>query len=62
MKKLLTIPFLFFVFFACAKTIVVGSSQPVKSLKQAISMANNKDTILFKTVSYKEGTSFLQNR
>jgi nitrous oxidase accessory protein len=59
LKKSLTIPFLFFIFFACAKTIVVGSSQPVKSLKQAILMANNGDTIRLQNGTYKEGSIIL---
>src|SRR5215467_15120709 len=59
MKNLITIPVLFFVSLAFARTIVVGSNQPVKSLKQAIEIANNRDTILLQKGVYKEGSIVL---
>ena len=38
-----------------AKTIIVGNNQTVRSLKKAIEMAKDKDTILLQTGTYKEG-------
>ncbi len=38
-----------------ANTIIVGSTQPVHSLKKAIEIAKDKDTILLQTGIYKEG-------
>ncbi|MEI2740220.1 MAG: nitrous oxide reductase family maturation protein NosD [Chitinophagaceae bacterium] len=40
---------------AIAKTIIVGSNQPVRSLKQAIELAKDKDSILLQGGTYKEG-------
>jgi len=59
LKKLLTIPGLFFFSIAFAGTIIVGNDQPVKSLKQAIAIARDKDTILLQTGIYKEGNIVL---
>jgi nitrous oxidase accessory protein len=42
-----------------AKTIVVGANQPVKTLKQAIALANDKDTIRLQAGIYKEGNIIL---
>jgi nitrous oxidase accessory protein len=38
-----------------AKTIIVGINQPVRSLKKAIELAKDKDTILLQAGVYKEG-------
>jgi nitrous oxidase accessory protein len=59
LKKLLTIPTLFFCSLIFARTIVVGSNQPVKTLKQAIAVARNGDTILLQKGIYKEGNIVL---
>jgi len=55
MKKLLTIVCIFFLVSASAKKIVVGSDQSITSLKEAVSIANDKDTILLSAGVYKEG-------
>ena len=55
MKKLLTIVCIFFLVSASAKKIVVGSDQSITSLKMAVSIANDKDTILLNPGVYKEG-------
>ena len=39
-----------------ARTIVVGANQSIKSLKNAIAIAKDKDTILLQTGIYKEGS------
>jgi nitrous oxidase accessory protein len=39
-----------------SRTIIAGSNQPVSTLKKAIDMAKNKDTILLQPGSYREGT------
>lgn len=39
-----------------AKTIIVGSNQPVHSLKKGIELAKDNDTILLQTGTYKEGS------
>ncbi len=41
---------------ASAKTIVVGPNQAVRSLKKAIEIAKDKDTILLQAGIYKEGS------
>ena len=38
-----------------SRTIIVGSNQPVTSLKKAIAIAKNFDTILLQAGTYKEG-------
>ena len=38
-----------------AKTIIVGTNQPVRSLRKAIEIAKDKDTILLQAGIYKEG-------
>ena len=59
MKKLVTIPILFFCSLVFARTIVVGSNQFFKTLKQAIAVAKNGDTILVQKGIYKEGNIVL---
>jgi nitrous oxidase accessory protein len=39
-----------------AKTIIVGSNQPVHSLKKGIELAKDNDTILLQAGTYKEGS------
>lgn len=41
---------------AMAKTILVGSNQPVHSLKKGIELAKDNDTILLQAGTYKEGS------
>jgi len=55
MRLLLIILSLFSVLSSLGKTIVVGANQPVKSLKQAIALAKDKDTLLVLPGVYKEG-------
>jgi nitrous oxidase accessory protein len=55
MKVLLTITALLFFFCVSAKKIVVGNNQPVTSLKKAVSIASDGDTILLNPGIYKEG-------
>src|SRR5262245_39155054 len=55
MKKLLTIIGIFFLFSASAKKIVVGRCQSFTSLKKAVLIANDKDTILLNAGVYREG-------
>jgi nitrous oxidase accessory protein len=55
MKNWLTIVSLFFFVSASAKKIVVGSNQSISSLKKAVSIAGDKDTILLNAGIYREG-------
>ncbi len=55
MRLLLIILSLFSVMSSSGKTIVVGANQPVKSLKHAIAIAKDKDTLLVLPGVYKEG-------
>jgi len=55
MKVLLTITALSFFFCASAKKIVVGSNQAITSLKKAVSVARNGDTVVVNAGIYKEG-------
>jgi nitrous oxidase accessory protein len=41
---------------AIAKTIIVGTNQPIRSLKLAIALANDGDSILLQAGIYKEGS------
>lgn len=56
MRLYIIILFLFSCTTATAKTIIVGSNQPVRTLKKAIEIAKDKDTILLQAGTYKEGT------
>lgn len=57
MKNLLTICLLVLAWPTLwARTIVVGPAYPVKSLKQAIAMASDRDTILLTRGTYREGS------
>jgi nitrous oxidase accessory protein len=55
MKKWLTIVSIFFFASAYAKKIVVGRDQSITSLKKAVSMASDRDTILLSAGVYREG-------
>jgi len=59
MKRLLTIITILFSFCAPAKTIVVGNKQPFTSLKKALSIAKDKDTIILHAGIYREGNIIL---
>jgi len=55
MKKWLTIISIVFCVSASAKKILVGSNEAVTSVKKAVLMANDKDTILVNAGVYREG-------
>jgi nitrous oxidase accessory protein len=55
MKFFFTIISLIFSVTGFPKTILVGSNQPVKTIKQGIELAKEKDTILVQPGIYKEG-------
>ena len=55
MKKWLTIASIFFFASAYAKKIVVGRDQSITSLKKAVSLASDRDTILLTAGVYREG-------
>src|SRR5262245_58399743 len=55
MKNWLTIISIFFFVSASARKIVVGSNQSITSLKKAVSIANDGDTILLNAGVYREG-------
>jgi len=55
MKNWLTIVCIVFSLSASARKIVVGSNQSVTSLKKAVSIANDKDTIFVNAGVYREG-------
>ncbi|HJW18080.1 MAG TPA: hypothetical protein VJ499_13200, partial [Flavisolibacter sp.] len=55
MKRILTILLLFSFYASQAKTIIVGKNHIVTSLRKAVTMAANKDTILLEKGLYKEG-------
>ncbi len=56
MRTLCVILFLTVATLASAKTIIVGSNQPVKSLRKAIEIANINDSIILLPGIYKEGS------
>ena len=55
MKNWLTIVCIVFSLSASARKIVVGSNQSLTSLKKAVSIANDKDTIFVNAGVYREG-------
>src|SRR6187399_277988 len=60
MMKLLLIILLLNIFtMVSGRTIIVGADQPVKTLKQAIAVAKEKDTIRLSPGIYKEGNIIL---
>jgi nitrous oxidase accessory protein len=56
MRNLLTIAFSLFFLHSAGITIIVGPTQPVRSLKKAIELANEKDSIILLAGIYKEGS------
>lgn len=61
MKNLVFILF-FFCFLSNAKTITVGKTYPVKTIKQAITLANDGDTIMVTQGVYKEGNIIINKK
>lgn len=59
MKSALTILWLLVIFNASANTIVVGKNRPVSTLRQAINIARDGDTVLLTKGIYKEGNIVL---
>lgn len=55
MKSIITILSVLFTINSFAKTILVGANQSIKTIKQAIAMAKDKDSILIMPGTYKEG-------
>lgn len=55
MKQILTILFLFCFHALSAKTIIVGKDQVITSLRKAVEVAGNRDTILLYKGIYREG-------
>lgn len=55
MKRILTIAFLLSFYALSARTIVVGKDQVITSLRKAVGLAGNSDTILIHKGVYKEG-------
>jgi len=55
MKRILTILTLFLFYASSAKTILVGKNHVITSLRKAVSLAANNDTILLEKGLYKEG-------
>jgi len=60
MKLLLTILSTLIILVVSAKKIVVGSSSAIVSLKKAVSIAKDKDTILLNAGIYKEGNIVIE--
>ena len=61
MKNLVFILF-FFCLLSNAKTITVGKTYPVKTIKQAITLANDGDTIIVTPGVYKEGNIIINKK
>jgi nitrous oxidase accessory protein len=55
MKRILTILFLLSFHALPARTLIVGKSQVITSLRRAVELAGNRDTILLQKGIYKEG-------
>jgi nitrous oxidase accessory protein len=55
MKKLLAILFVLISHFCFAKTIIVGKTQVISSLRKGLEKAKNGDTVLLQKGVYKEG-------
>lgn len=62
MKKIIGILFLFLISISNAKTIRVGSSFPVKKVKQALQLAVDGDTIIVNGGVYKEGNILINKK
>ncbi|WP_291130049.1 nitrous oxide reductase family maturation protein NosD [Flavobacterium sp. UBA7682] len=61
MKNLIYILF-FFCLISNAKTITVGKTYPVKTIKQALALANDGDTIIVTQGVYKEGNIIITKK
>lgn len=59
MRAYLTILFICIALSALSRTIIVGNNQSVRSLKKAIEIAGNNDTILLQAGVYREGAIIL---
>lgn len=59
MRLILTIALSLLVLNSFGKTIVVGPNQPIRSLKKAIELAKDKDSIILLPGVYKEGSIIL---
>jgi nitrous oxidase accessory protein len=59
MRWLFTISLLFVLTTVYSRTIIVGPGAPVKSLKKAIELAKNNDSIFIRNGVYKEGNIIL---
>ncbi len=59
MRGVFSILFFFIIVNGYSRTIIVGQGQPVTSLKKAIGLAKNNDTIILKGGIYKEGNIIL---
>ena len=62
MKKLICILFSLLISVSNAKTIQVGSSSPVKKIKQALQLAVDGDTIIVNSGVYKEGNILINKK
>lgn len=62
MKQILIIIFLLFFKALSAKTIVVGRNQVITSLRKAVQLANDKDTIILQNGLYKEGNIIINKQ
>lgn len=60
MKQLFTIVFFFAIQYCHANVIIVGHNKPITSLKKAVEMAHDGDTILLKKGTYKEGNIVIE--
>src|SRR5262245_61605706 len=59
MRLILSISFLLWVLIGNCKTIIVGKDQSLTSLKKAIELAKDKDSIILLTGVFKEGNIIL---
>src|ERR1051325_6992729 len=59
MRLLISISFLLLTLQGFCKTILVGKDQPITSLKKAIELAKDKDSIILLNGIYKEGNMVL---
>ncbi len=59
MRSLLIIFFSLLVHFVSGRTLIVGPGQAISSLKKAIELAKDHDTILLQAGTYKEGSIIL---
>lgn len=62
MKTIVKIICFFVTFLGYSNTIPVGKSQAVKTIKQALAMANDGDTILVHHGHYKEGNIIITKK